>query len=304
MQKELREMSKETTQEASSVYAKQLNYDRQIADLNVTISKLQSSLREAERNPSSEFMRTSSTNSDDGDMANQVKSLSEEVLRLREKIASFNSESLAMKNRLKSAMDRAAKAEDHLVEARTPAASNDDFESMERGPTGNGMSRRRRGGGNQSVGSIRSTLRLQPGQGEGREQIGKVVDVVDGFAVTTGRSCRNGSSIMQLCARVSSLFYHSLSQGNTYGAIQLLELDSFFICCLSICGLLYYFSCTRMPSKQFTVILGPVSVFPTALMLSCNNNLSKIFCNRSSKPRRRWKFHRNSIKKITLAFTF
>jgi hypothetical protein len=199
MQKELREMSKETTQEASSVYAKQLHYDRQIADLNVTISKLQSSLREAERNPSSE------SKSDDGDMANQVKTLSEEVLRLREKVASFNSESLAMRNRLKSAMDRAAKAEDHLAEARTSAAasaSNDDFDSMERGPTGNGMGRRRRGGGNQSIGSIRSTLRLEPGQGEGREHLGKVVDVVDGFAVTTGKSCWNGSSIIQLFPRV------------------------------------------------------------------------------------------------------
>jgi chromosome segregation ATPase len=202
MQKELREMSKETTQEASSVYAKQLHYDRQIADLNVTISKLQSSLREAERNPSSEYMRKSSFNADDGDMANQVKTLSEEVLRLREKVASFNSESLTMKNRLKSAMDRAGKAEDHLAEARTASASNDDFDSMERGPTGNGMSRRRKGGGNKSVGSIRSTFRLEPGQGEGREHLGKVVDVVDSFAVTTGRSCRNGSSIIQLCSRV------------------------------------------------------------------------------------------------------
>jgi chromosome segregation ATPase len=202
MQKELREMSKETTQEASSVYAKQLQYDRQIADLNVTISKLQSSLREAERNPSSEYTGKSSINSDDGDVANQVKTLSEEVLRLREKVASFQSESLTMKHRLKSAMDRAGKAEDHLAEAITTTASNDDFDSMERGPTGNGMSRRRKGGGNKSMGSIRSTLRLEPGQGEGREHLGKVVDVVDGFAVTTGRSCRNGSSIIQLSYRV------------------------------------------------------------------------------------------------------
>lgn len=220
MQKELREMSKETTQEASTVYAKQLHYDRQIADLNVTISKLQSSLREAERNPSSEYMRNSSFNADDGDMANQVKTLSEEVLRLREKVASFNSESLTMKNRLKSAMDRAGKAEDHLEEARTAAASNDDFDSMERGPTGNGLSRRRKGGGNKPVGSLRSTLRLEPGQGEGREHLGKVVDVVDSFAATTGRSCRNCSSIIHICSRVLSLFYHPLSQGNTYGAIR------------------------------------------------------------------------------------
>lgn len=141
-------------------------------------------------------------NSDDGDMANQVKKLSEEVLRLREKVASFNSGSLAMKNRLRSAMDRAAKAEDHLTEARTSAASNDDFDSMERGPTGNGMSRRRRGGGNQSIGSIRSTFRLEPGQGEGREHLGKVVDVVDGFAVTTGKYLRRYP-----LARAGFIFY-------------------------------------------------------------------------------------------------
>jgi hypothetical protein len=47
-------MSRETTQEASAVHTKQLQYDRQIADMSLTISKLQAILREAEKEPSGE----------------------------------------------------------------------------------------------------------------------------------------------------------------------------------------------------------------------------------------------------------
>jgi hypothetical protein len=179
-------MSKQSTQEASAAHARQLQHDRQIADLTVTISKLESSLRDAERSSSGITENEKANKDDDPDMANQVKLLSEEVLRLREKVANQNSESVAMRNRLKAAVDRAAKAEDELTEARmVRSAGNMDIEIG----APNGMSRRRRGA-DQAGPSIRSVMRLEPGQGEGKEQIGKVVDALDSFAVSSGKMMR------------------------------------------------------------------------------------------------------------------
>ena len=182
-------MSKETTQEASAIHAKQLQYDRQIADLNLTISKLQSSLREAQKDPSSQVGGEESSKQSDEDFAKKIKILSEEILRLRDNEANHKSEVLTMKSRLKAAVDRAAKAEEQLAAAHNNANGSEDYDSMERGPAGKSLSRRRRRAGSPSSGSIRSVMRLNPGQGEGREQIGMVVDAVDSFAVSTGKSC-------------------------------------------------------------------------------------------------------------------
>jgi hypothetical protein len=192
LHQQLRAISKETTQEASAVHTKQLQYDRQIADMSLTISKLQAILMEAEKATSGESGALQVTMGNDDEMAKQIKLLSEEVLRLRDKVANHNSESLAMKNRLKAAADRATKAEDELAVAVTSTNGNDIYDSMERaGPSsGNGLGRRRRPGAPPPSGSIRSAMRLNPGQGERTEQIGKVVDALDSFAVSTGKHLR------------------------------------------------------------------------------------------------------------------
>ena len=187
LHQELREMSKQATEEASIAHAKQLQHDRQTADFNVTISKLQSSLREAERSSSSKSSDDKASKESSPETANQLKLLSEEVMRLREKVANQNSESVAMRNRLKVATDRATKAEDELTEARMIRSSSGNLDIESGLP--NGMSRRRRGG-DQSGPSIRSVMRLEPGQGEGKEQIGKVVDALDSFAVSSGKIMR------------------------------------------------------------------------------------------------------------------
>jgi hypothetical protein len=127
-------------------------------------------------------------------MVNQIMLLSEEALRLRDKVANHNSESLTMKNRLRAAVDRATKADDELAAALTSTNGNDMYDSVERaGPSsGNGLGRRRPGTTPPS-GSIWSAMRLNPGQGERTEQIGKVVDALDSFAVSAGKYLRRNA---------------------------------------------------------------------------------------------------------------
>lgn len=107
------------------------------------------------------------------------------VLRLRHKVANYNSESKTTRSRLQTAVDRATKAEEKLADVIAATATND-YDSMERAnASGNGLGRRKRSG--PQSGSIRSAMNLTPGQGEKAEQIGKVVDAVDSFAVSTGK---------------------------------------------------------------------------------------------------------------------
>ena len=202
LQMQLRDLSKETTQEATEIHAKQIQYDRQIAELNLTISKLQARLQETEKSRLTLSVRSNSNNSDDPahekELSNRVKVLSEEVVRLRDKVANYNSESLAMKHRLKAATDRANKAEDDLAVARTSAPRSGDFDIETGGGT---LSKRRRGVGNHT-GSIKAALRLEGGLDPRTQQIGEVVDVVDSFAVSTGKYLRKNP-----LARAGFIFY-------------------------------------------------------------------------------------------------
>jgi hypothetical protein len=182
---QLRDLSKETTQEATMVHAKQIQYDRQIADMSLTISKLEASLREAARqDPMDTAISESVVN--ENEMVKQIKGLSEEVVRLRDKLATQSSESLAMKHRLRAATDRARQAEEELAIAKSSANDEPDmYDALERANTSSGG--RRRKIGTTATGSIRSAMRLESGHGERSEQIGQVVDAVDSFAVSTGK---------------------------------------------------------------------------------------------------------------------
>ena len=186
MQMQLRNISKETTQEANIVHAKQIQYDRQIADMSLTISKLEAKLKEHEKiSPIDSNTRRSSFN--DEEISNRIKLLSEEVVRLRDKVANQNSESLAMKSRLKEAIGKSKKLEDELMLAR--ASSNGDgdvYDSMERARNPGAGGRRRRHGAAPPSGSIRSAMLLNSSGGDRTEQIGEVVDQIDSFAFSTG----------------------------------------------------------------------------------------------------------------------
>jgi hypothetical protein len=116
--------------------------------------------------------------------------LSEEVVRLRDKIANHNSESLATKNRLKAAVDRSNKLEEELQIARfSPNSDEIIYDSSVQGRNA-ASGGRRRNVGPPTKGSIRTAMLLNASRGDGAEQIGQVVDQIDSFAASTGECCR------------------------------------------------------------------------------------------------------------------
>lgn len=171
-------MSKESTQEASAIQIEQLQYQRQVADLQLTITTLESKLRDVKKeSPASVQVLQSHDSRSEED---QIKLLSDEVLRLRDKLAGSSSESFTLRARLQSALQRAAKAEEELSSAAS--MSTFDAELIAEGAV---LRKRGRSGKSQSE-SIRAAMRLHASGGERSEQIGKVVDAVDAFAATTG----------------------------------------------------------------------------------------------------------------------
>jgi Golgin subfamily A member 5 len=188
LQEELKDMSKERADEASSFRSKQVQYDRQLADMSVTISRLQSNIRDAKREYSSESAEVDP----DEDNVSQIKNLSEQAMKQQEKLVQYGSELAAMKNRLQVAINRADQAELALaiVEADTSRNPYD----VEGAPSSGGM--RRRGGIRGSKmegngGSIRSAFLLSNPQNQQAETVGKAIDAIDGFAVQTGKFLRS-----------------------------------------------------------------------------------------------------------------
>jgi len=183
------------------VHAKELQYDRKIADMSLTIAKLEAKVRVFENLPQ-KTSNQSTTSLSDEDMPSRIKVLSEEVVRLGDKVANYNSESLALKNRLKVAVDRSNKFEEELMIAKTLSNGNGDFyDSIERGG-GKGSTGRRRRHGAPSSGSIRTAMLLNSSRGDRTEKIGEVVDQIDSFAASTGKYLRRNP-----LARAGFIFY-------------------------------------------------------------------------------------------------
>lgn len=201
LHQQLKDISKESTEEVSSVQAKQLQYQQRASDMALTISKLEASLRDAKRE-SSHQNGTAKSDPMDEELAQQVKILSEEVLRLRDKLGSASGELLALKNRLQVALRRAAKAEEELANAlAAPDSRNCDSTGRAGGIKSMGTTRRNKRGSQQGA-TIRSVMRLEFGQGNESERLGKVIDSVDGFAVSTGKYLRRSP-----LARAAFIFY-------------------------------------------------------------------------------------------------
>ena len=180
----MRDISNERTEEAANARMRQNKYDRQVAELTLQLTRLQQqSISDPTMDGSARNSKDSSRNDVEiHDLKNQIKELSEEILKSREKIGSYSSEVATLKNRLKGAVDRAEKAEAAMEEAMTVGA--DSFDRMERAPPSSGNSAmRRRGVGRSSSGttSIRSAMRLN-----NTERVGKAIDALDSFSVSTG----------------------------------------------------------------------------------------------------------------------
>ena len=178
LQAELEELSKERTQDATLSHKQQRQYEREIADLKHKLTQAEGELREYKTDP--ELGKKNASN-DDQENLRQIKQLSEEVLRQREKITNSSSEISALKSRLMAATERANKAETALEAAQS--ASND----VE---VARGMRRRKRGNSPRPE-TIRSALQLDSfSQNNSTEQLGRALDGLDAFLLQSGKILR------------------------------------------------------------------------------------------------------------------
>ena len=196
MQRELRDISKERAEEASAMRAKQLQFDRQVATMSLTISKLQSNRREMNRGVSLDEDGMPGTNDNIGGSNRDTainKQLSEKLLIQQEKLDRSTSEISALRSRLKVAVDRMEKAEEALAssdgyDVESGMGQNDRYETRLRNRNG------KRRGGNE-IRSIRSAVLLTE-SGENAVKIGKAIDAVDRFSVDTGECFQGFASFL------------------------------------------------------------------------------------------------------------
>lgn len=185
MQQELRDISKERSVETSSNRSKQLQFDRQIAEMSLQISRLQASLREAQKGPE-EYV----AHGDPGSSSNQIKELTREVVRLQEKLGQSGSEVSALRNRLVVAAERAEKAEQALVEEGDIENSPSSGNSIPFGRGGGGVVSSMRRRNKRGYGSIRSSLHLDNVQDVNAKRLVKAIDIADRISVDTGKFLR------------------------------------------------------------------------------------------------------------------
>jgi hypothetical protein len=189
LQSELEDLSRERTQEATVSHLQQRHHDRQLADLNVKVAQLESECRAYKEGTAESAPKHGSHHSkDDIENLRQIKQLSEEVLRQREKITSISSELSALKSRLKAANDRASKAETLLESAQNENGGTMHDVELATGGYSQTIRRRRR---EPKVETIRSALHLDSfSQNKSTEQIGKALDGLDSFLVQSGKVLR------------------------------------------------------------------------------------------------------------------
>ena len=192
-QQELQEITQERTEEASSIHAKQKQHDRQVADMTAQISRLQASLRDLKRTPSS----TGNGNGTDGasesevaDLKKRVATLSQLVVQHQSKIDDSKVEISTLRSRLRTTTSRAEAAE----KAMTMSGNATDLSELERGGTYTSKMRRRRGrpSPKSRSTSIRSVMKLDAGRGgsEAHEQLGIAIDALDRWSFETGAYLR------------------------------------------------------------------------------------------------------------------
>jgi hypothetical protein len=174
LEQELEDLSREREQEASIAATRQIEYDQRISELNAAISKLQSQNSAKNFSGLGSGSAQSISNSVVQKLQSQVASLSEDLLRYKERLQHSSTEIKTLRNRLNSALSRAEIAE------KAASAQSFDLEST-RFRSKEMLNRKK-----MVVTSIRAALKLDVGRGETREIVGKVIDTIDSIAVDMG----------------------------------------------------------------------------------------------------------------------
>ena len=125
LQEEFNEISTERTNEASSAQAKQMQYDRKVADLESAVARLQASLSASKANRGmSNGEGDHSGGPSSGALSEaklEISRLSEQLVRHQRSAEVSKTEILALKGRLKACQSRAEEAEAALVTAQSPS---------------------------------------------------------------------------------------------------------------------------------------------------------------------------------------
>jgi flagellin-like hook-associated protein FlgL len=218
LEAELRESSRERNEEALVTQKRQQQHDRRIEELNQALSQLKSELGAARDSASTDNHRRQGSRAverslDVDSMQSQIQSLSDEVVRHRDKLGGAQSEVAALRSRLSAALERAQSAESALEDAQAAlAASNfrggDDDDDVEPGLARmrTRLNRVRQRGGRGGVlgrshpsNTMRSALKLDGltmhphagGSGPaGAEAVGKTLDAMDSLLSQSGKVLR------------------------------------------------------------------------------------------------------------------
>jgi hypothetical protein len=180
LHEELRHVSREHAQEHAVVQVRRQQHDEHVSDLTRQVTHLQLEL--AQQSKRATTVATSTNKKDDNE---RIQSLSEEVVRLQDRLSSSSAEVSAMKRRLQVAQDRTDRAEAALERLSsttfTNFTSSDDVEAS--------CSTRRRGkGSSRAPTSIRQALHIAPTSEAA--SIGKSLDAIDSFAMSGGTFLR------------------------------------------------------------------------------------------------------------------
>jgi hypothetical protein len=182
-QEELQDMTEEQAQETADAIAREKVYDLRVSELSSTISHLQSKQCLSKQSNSGNVGESSSeTNAVAQKLQKQVSVLSEDLIRQKSKQQNSSTEIQTLRNRLKSALSRAEIAEKAAQAHAFDIESNQYSNGARRM---NGMRQRN------TVTSMKSAFKLDTGEGEIKESIGKVVDTIDIIAVDLGSYFRS-----------------------------------------------------------------------------------------------------------------
>jgi len=181
MRRELKDISKERTQDLAAARSRQLQHDRKVADMSSQISRLQKTISRKES------VDDSNTATMGDDKSRQLIELSEQVVRQQERLGSSKTEISTLRSRLQAALTRADKAEASQAAAENALEGYD----IESGENGKSKGLRRRGGRRKKPESVRSALMLHGSQSQNAERVGKAIDVLDTFSMQTGKFLRS-----------------------------------------------------------------------------------------------------------------
>lgn len=195
LQRELRALTRERTDEVSLTTTQQIEYDRKFQEMSNEIARLKRELRELKEVKSAAILNLEDTS--------EIKTLSEDLFRQRELVISCKSEISTLKSRLKAAVGRAEKAEESLETLKNVTDTARDVELGTR-IRRRGRLKKESAGGFQA--SMSSALFLNSAQGEASRRLGKSLDALDSMLTQSGTVLRYNPVARLFFSKLITLF--------------------------------------------------------------------------------------------------